>query len=32
LWIAKEAPYPLVKYIDGRNRATFELERYVVGR
>lgn len=29
LWIAKAAPYPLVKYIDGRNKATFELERYV---
>ncbi|MBO9391975.1 DUF3108 domain-containing protein [Caldilinea sp.] len=31
LWIAKEAPYPLVKYVDGRNRATFELERYSPG-
>lgn len=24
-WIAKEAPYPLIKYIDGRNDATLEL-------
>lgn len=24
-WIAKEAPYLLVKYIDGRNKATLEL-------
>ncbi|MBK8795509.1 MAG: hypothetical protein IPM07_03420 [Anaerolineales bacterium] len=29
LWIAKAAPYPLVKYIDGRNKATFELESFV---
>jgi len=28
LWIAKTAPYPLVKFIDGRNKATFELENY----
>lgn len=32
LWIAKEAPHPLVKYVDGRNRATFELERYSSGQ
>ncbi len=32
LWIAKAAPYPLVKYIDGRNRATFELESYVASQ
>ncbi|HAJ36129.1 MAG TPA: hypothetical protein DCL15_10585 [Chloroflexi bacterium] len=32
LWIAKAAPYPLVKYIDGRNKATFELERYVASQ
>ncbi len=24
-WIAKEAPYLLVKYLDGRNQATLEL-------
>lgn len=24
-WIAQEAPYPLVRYIDGRNDATLEL-------
>jgi hypothetical protein len=29
LWIAKEAPYPLVKLIDGRNKATFELESFI---
>ncbi|MFM7172694.1 MAG: hypothetical protein ACKO4U_06625, partial [Caldilinea sp.] len=28
LWVAQNAPYPLVKYIDGRNRATLELEQY----
>ena len=28
LWIAKDAPHPLVKMIDGRNKATFELERF----
>lgn len=32
LWIAKDAPHPLVKYIDGRNRATYELERYVASQ
>ena len=29
LWIDKAAPYPLVKYIDGRNKATFELESFI---
>lgn len=29
LWIAKDAPYPLVKLIDGRNQATFELESFI---
>ncbi len=28
LWIAKDAPYPLVKTIDGRNKATFELQEF----
>ena len=28
LWVAKDAPYPLVKYIDGRNKATFELQEF----
>ncbi len=28
LWIAKDAPFPLVKYIDGRNKATFELQEF----
>lgn len=32
LWVAKEAPYPVVKYIDGRNRATYELESYVASQ
>ncbi len=32
LWIAKAAPYPLVKYIDGRNKATFELESFVASQ
>lgn len=32
LWIAKDAPHPLVKYIDGRNRATYELESYVASQ
>ncbi len=27
-WIAKDAPYPLVKYMDGRNKATFELQEF----
>lgn len=27
-WVAKDAPYPLVKYIDGRNKATFELQEF----
>jgi hypothetical protein len=30
-WIGKEAPYPLVKYLDGRNNATLELTEYVPG-
>jgi hypothetical protein len=32
LWIAKAAPHPLIKYIDGRNKATFELESYVASQ
>lgn len=28
LWIGKDAPYPLVKTIDGRNKATFELQEF----
>ncbi len=31
LWIAKDAPYPLIKFIDGRNKATFELESFTPG-
>ncbi len=31
LWVAKDAPHPVVKYIDGRNRATYELESYTPG-
>jgi hypothetical protein len=30
-WIAKEAPYMLVKYLDGRNNATLELTEYQAG-
>jgi hypothetical protein len=30
-WIGKEAPYPLVRYIDGRNDATLELTEYQPG-
>jgi hypothetical protein len=30
-WIGKEAPYPLVKYLDGRNNATLELTEYAAG-
>jgi hypothetical protein len=30
-WIGKEAPYPLVKYLDGRNNATLELTAYAPG-
>jgi hypothetical protein len=32
LWVAKEAPHPVVKYIDGRNRATYDLESYVASQ
>lgn len=32
LWVAKDAPYPVIKYIDGRNRATLELESYVANQ
>lgn len=32
LWVAKEAPHPVVKYIDGRNRATYELESYIASQ
>jgi hypothetical protein len=31
-WIDTQAPYRLVKYLDGRNRGTFELTEYVAGR
>jgi hypothetical protein len=30
-WIGKESPYPLVKYLDGRNNATLELAEYAAG-
>ena len=29
-WVAQTAPYPVVKFIDGRSRATFELMEFVV--
>jgi hypothetical protein len=28
LWIAQEPPYPLIKFVDGRNKGTFELSEY----
>ena len=28
LWFAQTAPYPLIKYQDGRNKAVFELTAY----
>jgi hypothetical protein len=31
-WIAKEAPHVLVKYLDGRNRATLALTEYTPGQ
>ena len=27
-WVAQAAPFPLVKYYDGRNKGTYELEHY----
>lgn len=30
-WIAKEAPHVLVKYLDGRNKATLQLTQYQPG-
>ena len=30
-WIGVEAPYPLIKYVDGRNGGTFELAEYWPG-
>lgn len=30
-WIAKEAPYPLVKFVEGRSQATFELTNFEPG-
>jgi hypothetical protein len=30
-WIGKEAPYHLVKYLDGRNNATLQLTEYAAG-
>jgi hypothetical protein len=27
-WVAQEAPFPLVKYYDGRNKGTYELENF----
>jgi hypothetical protein len=32
VWIAKEAPHPIVKYVDGRSRATYELESFVAAQ
>jgi hypothetical protein len=30
-WIAKEAPYPLVKFVEGRSQGTFELTNFEPG-
>ncbi len=30
-WIGRDAPHPLVKYIDGRNGGTFELSEFKAG-
>ncbi len=31
VWIGRDAPHPLVKYIDGRNGGTFELSEFKPG-
>lgn len=31
-WIGVDAPHPLVKFIDGRNRGTFELTEFIPGQ
>lgn len=31
LWVAKDAPAPLVKFVDGRSQATFELTDFAPG-
>ena len=31
-WLGQEAPYPIVKFIDGRSQATYELVQYETGR
>jgi hypothetical protein len=31
VWIAKEAPYPVVKFLDGRSQGTFELIEFEPG-
>lgn len=31
-WIGRDAPHPLVKYIDGRNGGTFELSEFKPGK
>ena len=30
-WIGRDAPYPVVKFIDGRSKATYELTEFVPG-
>ncbi len=30
-WVGQEAPYPVVKFIDGRSKATYELVEFVPG-
>lgn len=31
-WIGVDAPYPLLKFVDGRNRGTFELLEFIPGQ
>ena len=30
-WIGRETPYPVIKFVDGRSRATYELTEFVSG-
>jgi hypothetical protein len=31
IWVGVDAPYPVVKFVDGRNRGTFELAEFQLG-
>ena len=28
LWVSQASPYPVVKFVEGRNKATFELVEF----